>query len=175
MGMTNSDAPYFDIDPSIINDALAEARSIPPDDFRGTEYAWLQINNPTARLAFRSLHQITAKNPELGKEVADAALQGALLGNVILRRYADEGKVSYEKVAENHAILWETANPHAATDKTEADLQALFGPEASIALMAIRSPVARTYCSLVIKAGLNPDAQAEHDRHKKNLPTDTAA
>jgi hypothetical protein len=140
---------------SAITEALAGARSMPPDEFRRAEYAWLDGHNPVAYMAIQAMYRQFISDQRKGPTMAEPALQGALLGSAVLRHIADAGEVSYAKIAENHRNCWGRAAIIYAYEVSEDRLGEEFGAEAATAFMDIQSPVARTLCSVVASAGIN--------------------
>lgn len=140
-----------------IRDALQAARSQHPDDFRRQEQAWLRSTLPPLLSATEIMYGLAATDH--GVECADAALQGALLGGVVIRSLIESDQVSSETCLRNFndRLLGERGMIYDGGGGIEDDaVTGVLGHEVVDAIKEISSPAAQCMCSMVLGIALTP-------------------
>jgi hypothetical protein len=145
----SSAEPIVALPVNIVSESLAEARSHIPEAYRRTQQEWLRHNLGSLLRATEILYQLNIRSN--GPEVADAALQGALLGCAIIRRMIGGGIVELSSCIHNlDARNIGARGMFYDGDMVHQDFVDLYGEDGAAALEEIQSPIARTLCGMTI-------------------------
>ncbi len=136
--------------------ALETARSLPPNDFRRQEQAWLRDTLTPLLTATEIMYDLAAKEHDIVS--ADAALQGALLGGVVIRSLIDSGRVSSETCLHNlrSQLIGERGMRYDGEQIEDKIIAGVLGQEALDAIKEISTPAAQHMCAMVLGITLTP-------------------
>lgn len=160
--LAENSSRYSNLRPQHVLEALHEARrqvAINPDGFRRTQQGWLRTELPQLLTATGSMFELA--HVEHGPKVADAALQGAMLGTLVMRTAVEQGAILVDECRANIAS-WDIGRRgivHNDDMPTETIIR-VFGAETAAAFMDIKTPAARTMACLVVGLALAPKPQS---------------
>lgn len=147
------------IRPAYVLEALHSARQQSPDEFRRFQKAWLSANLASLASATEVLYESAARSH--GIEIADAALQGALLGSAVLDLAIKDEAISLSEC--QHNLLSRNIGPRAITYTGEPDpedIVKLFGSDVAEAFALIKTPAAKTMAETVVAVSCaSPNSQ----------------